>query len=98
MRTLLDVAREAQQVLLNVGEGFCLATQAVQLALESLDLGIKGLHGRVLCGEAGGEFLALLLQFQQAGLQLDILIKHPFGLSTEVKGAVLVPELVELIL
>ena len=63
----LDVARQAKQVLLNVGEGLDAAIQGAQLGVDAPDLGIDGLNAGVLGGKAGFELFALLLQLEQAG-------------------------------
>ena len=91
----LDVARQAQQVLFGIGQGLDLAGQTGNFLGDSGNLCIQCLNHRVGGSELCALLTTLLLQFEQASLQFDGSIEVVFAFGTQVKGTILIAELVE---
>ena len=78
-----------------LGRFLDLAGQARDFLVDGGNLRVECLDDGVNIGELHALLAAFLLQLQQAGLQLDGRVKVVFSFGAQVKGAVLVAELVE---
>ncbi|MNT02541.1 hypothetical protein D3C72_1370430 [compost metagenome] len=85
----LDIAHEAQHVLLDVGKLLDLPGNGIDLCVETTDLAIDGFKCRVAVGKARGQLLALPVQLLQPGLDLHRLNQDQLGFLAQVDRAAL---------